>query len=147
MPTSTNNGGVVTKMRPNSVKSFEVAARDSLPDAEKAPLPFDLKWRDKTGTVHQSPPCTLKGCEVEEPHSWHARPWNIPDILLMRIPNMEVDQNSVVLFRVFELALGEDWLPFDKFITSDEVYIDAEQFVPILMWFVEEATGRPTGPS
>jgi hypothetical protein len=133
MPTSAAKGGIVTKPR-HAVKSFEVAARAAMPEAKREPLWFDLFYLDSDGEEHKSP-------------EFPARPWMISDIDLMQIPNMEVSQDSVALWRVFQSALGDAYGDFDRWIHGPDVFVDAERIIPVLMWFVEEATGRPTVPS
>jgi hypothetical protein len=149
MPTSAAKGGIVTRPQPhrNAVKSFTVHSRSQAPEADREPLPFGMEWKDGDGELHYSPLCRRSECQGADDHSWHARPWLIPDILVMQLPNMAIDMNSVPLFKIFEHTLGDDYPAFYSFINSPTVYVDAAAFLPILEWFIEEGAGRPTRPS
>jgi hypothetical protein len=139
MPTSAAQGGTVTHPKPTLARnprrlSFEVQARATVAEEEREPLVFTLWYSDAAGERHESP-------------EWEARPWLISDITMMELPNMQEDQNTVALFAIFRQALGDTYDSFHRWINSPEVLIEGKDIKPIIEAFVEEAAGRPTGPS
>lgn len=137
-------------------KSFQVALT-SIEDKGRKPVEFDISTTD--GSI----------VEVFE-----ARPWRVPQALMLKAANMRIDANSVAFFKIFEHALANpdavvaglddgteptdaqlaeamleqgDYPRFEAFITDPSVKVDALVLSQIIDWFFEESTGHPPKPS
>lgn len=98
-----------------------------------APEEVILNWTDAAGAVHQE--------------SFKAQPHRIPEALMMELPNMPIDANSVAMFRLFEVVFDDDYQRFHQFITDPDRQVQAEDLVEIIQWCVEVRSDRPTSPS
>ena len=114
-------------------RTFKIA-RDAKADVGQV---FDLEWESADGAD-----AGTGGSE-----EFKAYPGRIPGAVIMDVPNMMVDENTVAYWNVFRHALGDEFDRFSAIIHDPKRLVPAETLSEILSWLFEEATGRPTQPS
>lgn len=133
--------------RPANLKSFKVSTRASRAEADREPLPFVFEYRLAHPGTPDGTDRAEKTAETKESPVFHARPWLITDNEVIDIANIPHDQRTTAMYHVFEVALGDEYDAFDRFVHDPKVSVEMTDLLEVVGWMVEEGAGRPTRPS